>query len=471
VRKLYEFVRPGTDEVIEAYPLQERDINRLAPLDRSGWYDEVGTGKTLMATVVALYKKILFGNLTVVLMPPILIPQWYRWLRSVRRTPITVAMYRGTPKQRREINLNVDFALMSYGIFKNDFESLCERYEHRPVTVIADEATAIKNVGTDNFKCVRDFGAGRTVLPLTGTPLSTPADAYAYVKTVSPTVYRNQRHFEALHVAERDFFEKVTKWSNLEFMRESLLTNSSRILKKDIHPDLGDPIIVPIDYELDDKHLKLYNKLADEQLLLLEDGGKIDATSATRLYNALQQIICNPGHFSGDDMMRSAAHDLLDMVLEEIGAGNKENAGKLIVLANYKMTNRGLMQYLQPYGAVACFSDIPPKRMEANIRRFVDDPSCRVLHGNPISFGYGLDELKQVCWDMLVLEAPIVPKDFWQAVGRLWRDGQVKPPTVRIAKALDTIQQRLFKNLLTNDALVNSVQGGWKNLRDAIHGG
>lgn len=40
----------------------------------------------------------------------------------------------------------------------------------------------------------------------------------------------------------------------------------------------------------DIKHLKLYRKLAEEELLKLPDGGKIDATQATKLVHALGQI-------------------------------------------------------------------------------------------------------------------------------------------------------------------------------------
>ena len=64
-----------------------------------------------------------------------------------------------------------------------------------------------------------------------------------------------------------------------------------------------------------------------------------------------------------------------------------------------------------------------------------------------------------------------MPRDFHQVVGRLDRDGQKLQVHVRIAKAVGTIQQRLFKNLLNKDELVNQVQGGWKDLRDAVYGG
>jgi hypothetical protein len=313
---------------------QAETINDLAPLSRAGMYAEVATGKTAMSTACALYKAGARPErvFMIVLMPPILIPQWYHWLtHGVRHKesglPPCALMYRGAPRQRKQLDLDQDFILMSIQVFKRDFGYLSEWAKGKHVFLLVDEATSIKNHESDNFKMTRDFVAAepdaRELMLLTGTPLSKPGDAYAYVKLVSPTVYRNHRHFEQVHVAKKDFFGQVTQWDNLEFLSENLLLNSKRVLQKEIWPDLDEPLYDPIHYDLEPEHLALYNKLAQEQLLLLENGGKIDATSKQRLYTMLQQIIANPGHFSGKAELRSAAHDLLDQLLDELSVGQR----------------------------------------------------------------------------------------------------------------------------------------------------
>jgi SNF2 family DNA or RNA helicase len=454
----------------KARPLQIEPIDRLAPLSRSGWWAEVGTGKTYMSTVVALYKnEIGETDQWFVLVPPILIPQWHKWLTK-KVTGTSAVMYRGTPKQRKELPLNADFIIMSMQVFKNDFDYLSKMFEHRKVGGLVDEATSIKNVKSQNHKRTRDFFTGRDLLLLTGTPLSTPGDAYAYIKLLAPAIYRNQRHFESLHVEERDYFDNITRWGNLDFLHENMLVNSMRMLKREAMPYLKDPLYDTIEYELDPAHMALYKKLADEQLLILEDGGKIDATTVQKLYNALQQIVCNPWHFSGDETMLSAAHELLDQVVDELAMGDPEHGRKLIIFSKYKMTNRGLLQYLQPYGFVGFYSEISQRQQEINKERFIDDPNCWGVVGNPQSAAYGTDGWQAVCSDMLFLEAPTVAKDFNQAVGRIDRDGQLVRPHIRIAQALGTIQNRLYNRLLKNDHLVNQVQGGWRDLRDAVYG-
>ena len=462
-------------ELLEFKEKQAATVNTLAPLARSGWYCEVATGKTAMSTAAVIFKALQAPHRvrTIVLMPPILIPQWYRWLtkcvryRGTDETPAAL-MYRGSPAARRKLDLDQDFILMSIQVFKRDIEYLNEQLDTSAVVLVVDEATSIKNPGSANYRKVRDFvsSPSRELMLLTATPLSKPGDAYAYVKLVSPTIYRNQRHFEQLHVGERDFFDNVTRWENLEFLSENLMVNSVRLLQKEIWPDLDEPLYVPLRYELSPEHAALYKKLADEQVLLLNDGGKIDATTGPKLYTMLQQIVCNPGHFSGDPMMRSMAHELLDELLDELDCMNPASGRKLMVYGFYRMTNRALLQYLEPYGAVGFYSEVSAARQQSNLQRLLHDPRCRVGVGQPLSAGYGLDGLQTVISDAFFIETPVISKDFTQAVGRLTRPGQLRKPVVRIGIAEGTCQVRLHANLLVNDETVNKVQGSWRDLRE-----
>ncbi len=157
-RTPYEIVKEGYGFPFNAREFQEERINRQAPLERTGLYWDVGVGKTFGGTVIALYKKITKGNSTIVLMPPILLKSWLRWLESVKG--VTAVIYRGTPAERKRVPLDRDFTLMTIQVFKNDFDYLIKMFEHRPVTLVVDEATCIKNVASQNYKRVRDFLAG-----------------------------------------------------------------------------------------------------------------------------------------------------------------------------------------------------------------------------------------------------------------------------------------------------------------------
>lgn len=460
----------------QPYDFQRERIEELGHFDRSGWYAEPGCGKTLMSTVVALHKQIADPKLvTFVIMPPILINTWARWLNSIGGVS-DVVTYRGTPKQRYELDLRrARFVLMSIQIFKKDYERLVKAFGNRSRLGIVDEAHSVKNVSSDNHRMVRDFFLGQHLMLLTGTPLSNPTDVYGYVKLISPLVYRSYQQFKNIHVAEQDFFGNVTEWRDLDLLQQNLLLNSCRILKEEVLTDLKQPIYTPLYYPLDPAHMRLYDRLMTEQLLEYEKSGKIiDATGANRLYHAAQQIICNYGHFADDDTKRSAAFDILDATLEELGIqknGSKEQCSgkKLLAFSLYKMTNRQVVEYLADYGAVACYSEVGRAAQDRNIDRFLSDPTCKVLVAQPLSAGFGLN-LQEVCSDVLFLETPVVPAHFHQGVARVYREGQRKTPTVRIAIAERTIQVVLHRRLLDKDALVNRIQIGFKDLKDAIYG-
>jgi hypothetical protein len=425
------------------------------------------TGKTLTSTISALYRKLVYGHQTVGIMPPLLVPQWFKWLKSIQPA-LTVTAYRGTPKERERIvaegGLDADFILVGLQIFKKDYAVFRAHFKDRDFSVIADEANFMSNVETDNHRLVAQFAAGHPLDLLTGTPANKPLDAYGLIKITNPGCYRNLRHFENLHVEERDFFEKPIKWGNLDLLAENLMVNSKRILYEDVFKDIEEPLFVPLEYELDKAHWKLYQKLADEQLLALPDGGKIDATSVNKLTHALGQIVCNHAHFSGDPKATSNAIELVKDKLDELGSG------KLVVFANYKMTVRALLEGLKEFGAVGINSEVSSGQKEKNLERFVEDPSCRVIVIQFISGGKGLDGLQHVCHHCLFIEPCQQPRDFHQAVARLKRTGQRKRVWVGLAVAQKTLQVRGFDALLANDTLVNQVVRNATSLRRAIFG-
>lgn len=445
----------------ELFSYQKEDAICLAEYSRALADLPVGGGKTVISTLVALMKE---APAVLILVPPILILQWERWLKSLNIGPVIA--YEGSVAERKALNIRAArWLVMSYGIFRNDFERLEQTFKHIEIFTIVDEAQVIKSAGSKIHHAVRDFSMGKELLLMTGTPKSSPMDAYAYIKLKTPTIYRNQKQFEMLHVEERDFFGQVLKWRNLDLMTTNFRLNCVYRTKEEISALSPKGRYVPIHYRLSKPHMKLYQKLMDEQLMEMEDGSKIDATTANSLYHASQQIICNLAHFSGDPKARSLAYDLVDEICEEVDVGNQASS-KLIIWAQYKMTNAALHKYLANYQAVAAYSGSDSK---AAVERFLTDPACRILDANPGSAGAGLNP-QGVCSNSLFIESPTRTIPFYQAAGRIDRLGQRYPPINRIGIAEGTIQVRLYRNLLDNDALVQQVANSKKDLRAAIHG-
>jgi SNF2 family DNA or RNA helicase len=320
--------------------------------------------------------------------------------------------------------------------------------------VAVDEAVSIKNVASDNHKAVHAFvtNLDATLMLLTGTPLTTPIDGYAYVKLIAPGTYRNLNQFENYHVASRDFFKKIDGWRHLDVLADNMKKNARRILKGDVLHNLPEVTINKVPYNLDPAHYALYKKLATEELLELESGGKIDATSVSALFNALGQIVLNYGHFAEDENKVASGIELVEEILEELGPN-----GKLVVFANYRLSNRLLVEKLAKYNAVAVFGDIPQAQQNKNIDRFIEDPECRVFIGQPQSAGSGVNGLHDVCSDMIFLEPPQTPSQLEQCIARLHRNGQRNGVHVRMAVAEGTLQAMRIQSLLEKETLIAKV--------------
>lgn len=458
----YDVVKKHFTLPFELYPFQIDAVNDLAYRPRAGLYLDTGTGKSITSTVMALYKLHLGADIVIVLMPPILIPGWVRSLSAIPE--ISVKAYRGTPGERKQIQFDASFMCMGYQIFKQDYEHIKAETEGRRVVVVADEATAIKNPGSDNHRKVFDFVVGQDVILLTGTPLSKPEDAYAYCKIVAPGTYRNMAHFSSLHIDEVDFFGNVVSYKNLDLLAENMKINAVRVLKEDVLKYLPPITYTPLYYDLAPAHEKLYSKLAEEQLLRLTDGGKIDATTPQALYHALGQIITNYGHFSQNERNVAAGIELLEEQIEELGGR------KLVVFTNYRMTNAFLAERLKPYKAQMIYGGTSQKQNEKSLDTFINDDGCRCIVMNCVAGGFGLDGLQHVSSDVMFLEIPPVAAWFHQAAARLHRAGQRSNVSVRVAVANRTCNVRQLQQLMDKDALVNRVVRGVQDLRDAIHG-
>lgn len=447
----------------ELKPYQVEVIDDLAPLDEEGHYLDMGTGKTVCSTVAALYHKITRNCRILVIMPPILLKQWERWLLSIK-PQLSVVRYQGTPAERATMSLDADFVLVGVQIFKREYNRFYNHFKSLDVTTIVDEATIISNIGTDNHEKIYDFTLGKPRMMLTGTPLNNPEDAYGLLKFVAPGIYRNKAQFMRIHSKETDFFGKTIAWDNLELLAENMTVNAKRVLLADVYDQMPKVRYDPIVYDLDPKHLKLYRKLAEDELLKLPDGGKIDATQATKLIHALGQIVLNWGHFAGDPKLESDTISLAKEKLEELGDG------KLLIFAHYRMSVALLAECLTKYNPVTVNSEVSATQKEKNVQTFVNDPKCRVMIAQVKSAGYGLDGLQHVCHHALYVEPCTSPRDFSQSVARLVRMGQTKPVQIHMAVAEGTLQARAFNNLLINDEIVNQVIRNKGDLRDMIFG-
>lgn len=425
---------------------------------------EVGVGKTVIATAVAMMLKY---DANIVVVPPILITPWFNWLTQMQ---CNVVCYRGTPAQRAAIDLeNFDWAIMSHDIFRRDFEKVQASTKKRHFNVILDEAQAAKSPKSVLFRNMQTLVNGDAgLLMLTGTPLSTVLDAYSYIKLKTPTAYRSYANFTNVHVARYDFFNKPIEFTNLDRLKANFDAQTITGTKEEYHGFNLDPIFPDGTYELDKQHYNLYKELVEGQLLNLPDGELIDAVSSQRLYQALQQVVCNWGHFAGDKSKRSAIYDVIDQTVEEAECA-KTDKSKLIIWTRARMTSRSVNAYCNEVlrvKTVAAYSEVDS---EKSVQAFMNDPSVRILVAQQRSCGAGLNP-QHLCWEALYVEVESSSILMRQSLGRLVRVGQKHTPRIKIAVAKGTIQETVVKRLLSNDDDVARVETTKQSVRNMLYG-
>lgn len=129
--------------------LQIQDVEQFVQWDSSLNAYEVGGGKTVVASVVALMRGC---DQKVVTVPPVLITPWAKWLNKVSED---VLIYRGTPKQRREMDITKpQWLVMSHAIFRDDHERLSKELADE-LELIVDEAHGLKNPASVLFRKVQ----------------------------------------------------------------------------------------------------------------------------------------------------------------------------------------------------------------------------------------------------------------------------------------------------------------------------
>lgn len=444
--------------------LQVHDILEAAAAERYAFFYEVGVGKTVVSTVVAM---MLEAQHVIVVGPPILNTAWSEWLKSVNQTDVSI--FAG-PRRTTKL-LESRWVVMSHAIWRDSFDTIRTHFAKKDVLLIIDEAQALKNPASKLFRTVNQFvQPDRKLLLLTATPTSKPEDTYTYMKLKSPQVYRSFGHWGNCHVESRDIYGNITKYANLDDLAKNFAIKAVKRTKKEMYGETLDPIYQPMPYELAPKHEKLYNRLAEEQLLLLPGGQKIDATTAQRLRHALQQIVVNYGRFSGNPDDRSAAYDIIDETLSEVDP-MKEGNSKLVIWTYYVATSESVTSYLRSkYGESAVVAAYGKVNSQKAIDAIMDaDGDARILVAQPSSCGVGLN-LQHVCWENLFIEMSTSSAQTRQAIGRTDRMGQKYRPTMRFAQALRTIQVSMFADLLRNDDLVSKVERTASSLRDEIFG-
>lgn len=259
----------------------------------------------------------------------------------------------------------------------------------RPVMMVIDEATTIKNPKAELTKVAIRLGehmAYRRIL--TGTPISQgPLDLWAPCRFLHKEAlpYRSWTGFKTEFAVEqtirlgpnRPMFNKVVGYRQLDKLTREIAPFTERVLKKDCL-DLPDKIYQTRYVELTPEQKKHYLELSKQCLTMLDNGqGFTAVTDALSMLLRLQQIalgytVNQDGSMVSIPQLRT---DTLKEIIEEASADSK-----FIIFCRFKEDVKRVSEAVDPHQGpltVAYHGAVSDQGRMTAIERFQNDPTCR----------------------------------------------------------------------------------------------
>lgn len=304
---------------------------------------------------------------------------------------------------------------------------------------------------------------------LTGTPIPTKLhNAYGLIRLINPDAYLNKAEFLRRHceITQVKFpmkggkigkREDITGYFNVEGLYENLWKNAHRVQKRDVM-FLPEPVISEVPVKLSGPHLKLYQRIVNDQFAVLGDLVLApDNTSALR-HLALRIISC-PGEFAPEFEKDSELAKATQQLVQTINPTPKR---KLIIFAYYRGAIESLMRQFAHRNPAVIYGGVPDRQGELD--KFQADDNCDTIILQWVSGGAGLN--LQMAGYIIFYECPTSPKAAKQAIARADRKGQLNIVNVYFMRVLKTLSDKNFKELLANEESNNRAI---KDKHDLLH--
>jgi SNF2 family DNA or RNA helicase len=463
---------------------QVTGLNMAFVHQRFGVFDDMGTGKTMIAHAYAIWHAA-HNNRPVCVMPPILMPQFenklYETFPGIEKH-IGTMLYQGTQKQREKLaqKLVADrgqlpLIICSPDIFRSEFP-LFQGLECN--VFIGDEAKYINNPLTkirsaiDLFMGPYDKKAG---IIMNGTPGNNDLrDLYGPISWLTPEAYRSRKHFDYKHVEYVEIQIRTNKpgedekkarvkvvdhFKNLEELYGNLYQRARRIEKEDAM-DIEPCQVIDKTVRLSGKHKQRYDEFVTSKVMLFDDGTAISGEQTSTMRAIAMQAVMQPSILQVEET--STVIELCDELVEEINPVYH----KILIAAYYQKTVEMLVERYKHLGALPVYGPNGPTKNFANKETFIHDEKCRVLVVNYESGGVGLDGLQDVCCYGIAVEPPVTPGQFKQYRDRLHRGGQLKKVLIYYIVALGTAFVKATQQMIEKGNAINAVVSREQLLRE-----
>jgi SNF2 family DNA or RNA helicase len=417
--------------------------------------DDMGLGKThqAMALISWLKEKERIKTPFLVVCPTTVISHWRDKIRD-HAPGLTAIVYHGGNRKITEKLRHGEVLLTSYAILRNDILDLKEI----PFSlVIFDEIQNLKNCQTQGFQAACLIQAQMRI-GLTGTPIENSlGELKALFDLVLPGYMGTDEEYAARYLRTIDENQPAT---GLQKLRRIISPFTLRRLKKDVLTELPEKIDDMHTCALSEMQVKLYREaLAAKGAALLtqlkSDSQPVPYVHIFALLNLLKRICDHPALALNriDDFQsyESGKWDLFqELLFETLDSGQKA-----VVFTQYLGMIAMMERLLESLGIKYVSLTGSSQNRGEIVRRFNEDPDCRVFLGSLKAGGTGID---------LVGGTTVLHYDRWwnaaredQATDRVHRIGQKQ--TVHIFKLVTegTLEEKISAIIEQKRQLMDSV--------------
>lgn len=318
--------------------------------------------------------------------------------------------------------------------------------------IVADEASAYKNVQTNRWKTLKTLLTPDTWLwMLTGTPAAqSPVDAFGLAKLINPDgIPKFYGQFRDKVMEKVGQFRWIPR-ASAEVTVHNALQPAIRFEKAQCL-DLPDVTYVEREAPLTPQQ-KMYYKILKEQMLMDAGGEEVTAVNAAVKLNKLLQISGGAVYSDTKEVIEFDVSNRLRVVQEVI----EEASHKVLVFVPFTHTIQLLKDHLTKAGIT---SEIINGQISAGKRHEIfqqfqskPDPKVLIIQPQAASHGVTLTAANVVIW-----YAPVTSVEtYLQANARINRPGQKNPMTVVHIKG-SQVETRMYNVLQGNITNHNKI--------------
>ena len=438
------------------YAYQMEGAIHLASKGRALLADEMGLGKTVQAIAAALLLRETVGlRRVLVVLPASLKGEWEEQIAF-----FSDATFESVYGLRHERMVQYEraqslFVIANYEQVIRDWREINDRL--RPDLVILDEAQRIKNWKTltaRNLKALRSPYA----FVLTGTPLENRIDElYSLAEFVDPTLFGSLFRFNREYM----LFDENGKGVGLRNLA-GLHEKASRILlrrrKSAVEDDLPGrktkTYFTPMTNEQKKRYAEHWEIVAKIYQVSLRRPLTPSEHERLQINLGCMRMLCDSCYILDRKIRESPKLDEFEKVLSDIFEAEPER--KVIVFSEWTRMLDLVAERLDARGVdyATHTGRVNQMRRREEIRRFKEDPECRVFLASE-SGGVGLN--LQAASVVVNLDLPWNPAKLEQRIARAWRKNQKRDVLVVNMVAEGTIEQRMLSTLSFKQGLADYV--------------